>query len=311
MTNHPCWQEYPVRSWPEFTELIDKITIRIDSQRHHFVYRGQVNSSKWNLMPSICRQLKCKENELSRCFEIERDSIKEFQSQVHLYLNSSMLPRRDELLEWWMLMQHYGAPTRLLDWTTSPYVAAYFAVESGEEDGLVWVLNDWALWDRMANKYPNWIQHLNSQTRPTNNWYGLSRSFEEQSYFNNDALPQIFFFQTMLKSTRVVAQQGWCSTSTKLFIDYEDEIGKLYAVHRSDPLNKKDYNDSWLYWNCKIIIPQEQKPEFLRRLQVMNISANSLYPGIDGLGRSVKEFVCIEAAHDRPSSSHSLPSIQT
>ncbi len=46
--------------------------------------------------------------------------------------------------EWLFLMQHYGLPTRLLDWSESPLIAAYFAVslsEHEEEDGAIWALN--------------------------------------------------------------------------------------------------------------------------------------------------------------------------
>jgi hypothetical protein len=41
-----------------------------------------------------------------------------------------------------MLMQHYKAPTRLLDWSYSPYLAAYFACSSNPNiDGAIWALN--------------------------------------------------------------------------------------------------------------------------------------------------------------------------
>lgn len=51
---------------------------------------------------------------------------------------------RDDRASWLTLMQHYGLPTRLLDWSESPLVALYFALSSDEDaktDAAVWVLN--------------------------------------------------------------------------------------------------------------------------------------------------------------------------
>lgn len=50
-------------------------------------------------------------------------------------------PDKEEKLEWLALMQHNGLPTRLLDWSESPLVAAFFAVERKEGDSAVWMLN--------------------------------------------------------------------------------------------------------------------------------------------------------------------------
>jgi hypothetical protein len=96
-----------------------------------------------------------------------------------------------------------------------------------------------------------------------------------------------------------------------LFADYKTTIDTLYESHRNDPKNHVGFDrktrEYWKYWNSKIVIPEKLKPEFLRRLQIMNITANSLFPGVDGLGRSVREFIQVEVLHDQPGSSHPLP----
>lgn len=59
-------------------------------------------------------------------------------------------PEPDDYFGWLFLAQHYGLPTRLLDWSESPLVALYFAVSEGHEDRDACV---WALWPGQLNNY--------------------------------------------------------------------------------------------------------------------------------------------------------------
>jgi hypothetical protein len=73
-----------------------------------------------------------------------------FKRKAHQFLHH--VPALDDDLQWLALMQHHGAPTRLLDLTWSPYVAAFFALECATGDAAVWAFNP------MAISYPPAIQ---------------------------------------------------------------------------------------------------------------------------------------------------------
>jgi hypothetical protein len=97
-------------------------------------FRGQVNA-KWRLIPGLYRGW------IDSYYE--RELVRDFRLHSSILINR--LPVR--YLEWLFLMQHYGMPTRLIDWTESHLSALYFAVSNrtSKVNGAVWVLDPWSI----------------------------------------------------------------------------------------------------------------------------------------------------------------------
>src|SRR4051812_19627182 len=127
-----------IRSWLDFVA----ITATYGETGIQFAFRGEADH-RWRLTPTLLRQAPYTESR--QLLIAEKEAMRAFVTQAHLHLGAEHLPQKGEPefeFEWWALMQHYGAPTRLLDWTLSPFVAAYFAVEQLPDcDGVVSVVN--------------------------------------------------------------------------------------------------------------------------------------------------------------------------
>jgi len=92
-----------------------------------WVFRGLKNA-EYSLKPTIERETQKK---VVTWVTLESKILEEFQALARMHLNPSDLPTGpDERLGWLSLMQHYSVPTRLLDFTLSPYVALYFAISN-------------------------------------------------------------------------------------------------------------------------------------------------------------------------------------
>ena len=102
-------------------------------------------------------------------------------------------------------------------------------------------------------------------------------------FLSEEAPSVIHFLDRKLKTDRMVYQQGMFSVSRNIK-DIQHGI-LTNALPENNGITKL----------VKLIIPAELKIEFLRNLHLMNVSANSLFPGIDGLGKSINEYVKIIA----------------
>ena len=134
-------EEIVIKDWDGFTEVINEFDLTVPPRLTH-IYRGQSDES-WELEPSFHRHFKSIPlPKIETLLKIESFALREFCSQSHLYASEKVVSSDRSVLEWWMLMQHHHAPTRLLDWTSSPYVAAYHAcAKDFEKNGAVWALH--------------------------------------------------------------------------------------------------------------------------------------------------------------------------
>lgn len=109
-------------------------------------YRGQPNYEH-QLLPRVERQ-EFKER-LGPTLSITRERTlnNEFRERAIAYL-----PSTESLAEVYFLARHAGLPTRLLDWTTNPAVALFFAVcDQSDADGAVFAMNARGAWPRFDN----------------------------------------------------------------------------------------------------------------------------------------------------------------
>jgi hypothetical protein len=125
----------------------------------NMIFRG-VSDSKHLLIPSIGRQ---KYTQLTNLYDYEREVFENFKQKAHPYLSHE--PRNE--FEWLYLAQHYGIPTRLLDWTENPLVALYFMCEKEpEKEGAVYkyLLTNWFF--NVVGSDPFWIRKIGGLRPP-------------------------------------------------------------------------------------------------------------------------------------------------
>src|SRR3990172_10078404 len=135
MRRHMAWSEYRLNSWSEFDEQVLTPKLSLTALKYTYVYRGQ--SRTWSLLPSLARQCRDLSFDSLKSQEVEGLLLQRFKARVNVYMPTQ--PRKGDTIWWWTLMQHYRAPTRILDWTYSPVVALYFAVADGwDSDGVLW-----------------------------------------------------------------------------------------------------------------------------------------------------------------------------
>lgn len=244
-------------NWQDFKLYVQQFS-------SNWAFRGQA-SADWVLNNAIER------TEFIHFHEtIETDFVAEFQRGARNYLTKDETP--GHLIEWLALMQHHGAPTRLLDLTKSPFIAAYFAFEIciPEQDQFV------AIWGVNFEYLKNRALEI------------LSEEFEEAVEKNKNLINETLFEKIFYENNRNL-----------VFPVEPFRMNKRYSLQQSIfistgisniPLMEqlKFLGDEIKQSVVKIEIPSDQKKIALRDLQQMNLHRASLFPDLDGYATSLK-----------------------
>jgi FRG domain len=249
---------YQLTKWQDITELLENIPAHKDCILPRWIYRGQ-SSSLWNLIPSILRKGIKYKFEKKKLLGCERMSMLEFQQKYRNYID---LRLPDEAINnpiiFLSIMQHYYCPTRLLDWTESPYVGLFFAVEDRfDEDGALFLFNSTLL------------DKINEEDRIP------QKKIPNNELFDFEGMNLLYPFYTVIQNNRAILQRGLFTFSTNIELDHTQLIDETFKI--------RDIENCFI----KIVIPGNLKLEFLSRLMTMNITRSTLFGDLDGLGRHI------------------------
>ncbi|MDC7127231.1 MAG: FRG domain-containing protein [Spirochaetales bacterium] len=253
--------DYVAESWSELSDILfaDSWNSQISRYRSDFAYRGVADKS-YGLETSFIRL--CGNNK-----NLEYHLIRNFQKYAPL----EDVKRASSIWHWITLAQHHGLPTRLLDWTYSPFVALHFATvetDKYDKDAAIWCV-DYVAVNKMLP--PPLIDVMNDVGSNAFTIGMLDRALgggiDDIKEYDKLSSDLVLFFEPPSIDERIVNQFAFFSVM-------------------SDPT--RDLNN-WLadhpHLFKRIIIPSELKWEVRDKLDQANMTERVLFPGLDGLTR--------------------------
>lgn len=250
-------REVVVESWAELQDemFVGSWQPSIGRYRSTFAFRGVADGS-WGLETSLQRM----GGDFGR---LERHLVRNFRKYAYM--------EGGEHSSLWNLLaqaQHHGLPTRLLDWTYSPYVALHFATDDVQRaglDGAIWCVNYKATNRLLPERLLAALRLEEADIFSTEMLESVARTLPDFDGSSDE--PFLVLFEPPSLASRIINQFA------------------LFSVLSStgEPL------DAWLRSHpgtCRrIVIPHELKWEIRDKLDQANVNERVLFPGLEGLCR--------------------------
>lgn len=230
----------------------------LSGEKNVLWFRGH-SSDSYTLAPSIYRKPynANKESEFMSLFKAK--GVKFF-------------PNKADYFEWLFIMQHYGTPTRLLDWSESAVVALAFATQYGndttkDQDAVVWCLDPFKI---------NELAHIDNGTPSIIN---ICENAPVSAFYQTGGSQPIAILGSY-NSERIIAQKG-------VFV--------LFPMTTS--FNMEDLPQAEQYL-IKIVIPAKNVPEIAQELYYIGVNEMSLFPEPESISKEIKRFDTLKGGAD-------------
>jgi hypothetical protein len=279
-TGKLLYQVKEVASWTEAKEVFDSL-------QGSWIYRGQ-DDARYTLSTSLERRILDKVRDRytpKQLLALEHTLTKKFMRGASIYYTNTLAPTNT--LSWWAEMQHYGMPTRLLDFTWSPYVASFFAVEDGKKecDRAIWALH---LDSGQANMTIHQSQIVDFIIQE------FGDTVEKQTIYSGDfwddetlvaaflkaaqakQFRAIIYVATDHMNRRMQGQQGVFVMPSRIDLSFMECLAEPGKDERAASAGR-----------IKIVLPSISRRDVLSDLLRMNITRMSLFPGLESFARTL------------------------
>jgi hypothetical protein len=231
---------------------------RIQRFRSPFAFRG-LSDESYKLQTSLTRLG-------GPYIQLEKHLLRNFKKYAH-----GNLVEGDTLWHWLSLAQHHGLPTRLLDWTYSPFIALHFATANIDKfhlDGVVWAL-DYAATHQMLPPIAQKLLRNEGANVFTADL--LSQWILSLDDFEKLAIPNtLLFLEAPSMDSRIANQFAF------------------FSIHSNPTMDLDTWLEQYPHLCMKIIIPAKLKWEIRDKLDQANVTERVLFPGLDGLSQWLK-----------------------
>jgi hypothetical protein len=253
--------DFTVTSWEQLVEEVYRNAWKPELERFRsdYAFRG-LSDCSYRLENSFLR------NSGNRP-DLEYHLLRNFRK----YARTSDFAQTNTQLRSIVLAQHHGLPTRLLDWTYSPFIAMHFATSNTGKfdiDGVIWKIDFVKVNQLIPEPLKKLLVHEKCNAFTVEMLESEYSSIQELD--RNIGKGHVLFFEPPSLDDRIVNQFALFSIMTEATAVFDDWLTQHPDLYR------------------RIIIPAQLKWEIRDKLDQSNITERVLFPGLDGLARWLK-----------------------